>query len=69
MTLMRLAHSTLTQKLKLTHTELPKKKTINDADEARKLDLDPEAGDRGCISRTIFGLDVEEKESRTKNER
>ena len=44
----------MTQKLKLTPKELPKTKTINDADE-------PEAGDRGCISRTIFGLDVEEK--------
>ena len=51
----------MTQKLKLTPKELPKTKTNNDADEARKLDLDPEADDRGCISRTIFGLDVEEK--------
>ena len=59
----------MTQKLKLTPKELPKTKTNNDADEARKLDLDPEADDRGCISRTIFGLDVEEKESRTTNER
>ena len=41
--------------------ELPQTKTINDADGARELDLDPEADDRGCISRTIFGLDVEEK--------
>ena len=42
MMLMRLASSTLTQKLKLTPKELPKTKTINDADEARKLDLDSE---------------------------
>ena len=40
---MKLANLTLTQKLKKTPEEPTNTKTIDDADEARALDIDPKA--------------------------